>query len=138
MLREAIANCPDEQWRIGENHFLVPARLAFHVIQACDFHLDDHPGQYNWHRFGLDWEEAQGQEFPGKAETLAYLEETKAKVEAWLRRLGDAGLVGPDASHKYFPTALEHALYTLRHLQYHLGQVDAVFNRRGIKSPEWK
>lgn len=137
MLRDAITYCPDEEWRAGTHPFLIPARLAFHVVQAVDHHLGDNPSAYDWGRFGFDWKEAKAVELPGKPAVLGYLEDIRVKVEEWVQHHGDAGLMGPDVPHQYFGSALEHASYVLRHTMYHLGHLDAELHRRGCYSPEW-
>lgn len=137
MLRDAITYCPDEEWRAGTHPFLIPARLAFHIVQAVDFHLEDNPSAYDWGRFGFDWEEAEAIELPSKTAVLGYLEDVRAKAGAWVQRRGDVGLTGPDVPHAFFASALEHASYVLRHTMYHLGHLDAELHRRGCCSPQW-
>lgn len=137
-LRDAIRNCPESAWKAPSDHpFFIPARLAFHIIQATDYHLDPNPGGFNWSRFGFDWEEAAPDALPDLPAVLAYLEETEAKTNRRLLELSDAGLLGPDYS-PYFPTALDHVLYTLRHTQHHTGQINAELKRRGHKPASWR
>ncbi len=137
MLRDAITYCPDEEWRAGTHPFLIPARLAFHIIQAVDFHLDASPSAYDWGRFGFDWEEAEAVELPSKTAVLGYLDDVRTKAESWVQLHADTGLIGPDLPHGHFLSALEHASYVLRHTMYHLGHLDAELHRRGCCSPEW-
>ncbi len=75
---------------------------------------------------------------PAKESLLAYLDKTQTKTETWFRNLGDEGLIGPDKMPQFSPNPLVgRAIYVLRHLQYHLGQIDAEMNRRGLQSAEW-
>ncbi len=137
MLRDAAESCPPDQWRTAEPTFFAPARLAFHLVQATDFHLDPDPKAFDWNRFGFDWEEAPPQILPDAAQLTAYLDEVEAKVNARLASLGPEGLLGPDYA-GFFPTALDHVLYTLRHAQHHTGQINAELKRRGLKVAGWR
>ncbi|MBC7235036.1 MAG: DinB family protein [Chloroflexi bacterium] len=138
MMQEAIENCPDEEWYKGCTHFMVPARLAFHAIQAADFHLSVAPARYDWGRFGFDWEECEPTALPSRVDTLAFLDEVRAKIASKLDELEDRDLAGPDTPTGYFPTMADHLVYVLRHTQYHLGQLDAELHRRGLPSPQWQ
>jgi len=137
MLREAIGKFSPEEWRQAGHDFFVPARLAFHVIQATDYHLDADGKAYRWDRFGFDWEQAGASALPGQQEVLAYLDEVEAKVNRRLDELGDAGLVASDYA-GFFPTGLDHVVYTIRHVQHHTGQINAELKRRGLSSARWR
>ena len=137
MLREAIENCPEEAWRTGRSPFFAPARLAFHVVQATDFHLSPQPKEFNWNRFELDWEEAPPEKLLGREALLTYFEEVAAMVNRRLEELGDSGLLGPDYQ-GFFPTALDHVLYTIRHAQHHTGQINAELKLKELKVARWR
>lgn len=137
MLREAVNLCPADQWRQARHDFFVPARLAFHIVQATDFHLDDHPKDFNWNRGGINWEDSPPADLPDQPTLLAYLTAVEAKIHACLDRLADAGLWQADYA-GFFPTAIDHLLYTLRHIQHHTGQINAELKQRGLKPARWR
>lgn len=137
MLREAIAKCPEDQWRQGRHDFFIPARLAFHAVQSIDFHLDARPKEFPWNRFGIDWEECPAEALLSQPALLDYLDEVQAKAEGRVEVMGVEGLLGPDYA-GFFPTALEHVLYTLRHVQHHLGQINAELKTRGLSPAKWR
>jgi hypothetical protein len=91
----------------------------------------------NWDRFGLNWEEAPPGELPDQARRLAYLDEVEAKLAAALLRLAETGLPAKDYA-GFFPTALDHLLYTLRHIQHHTGQINEELKVRGLKPAKWR
>jgi uncharacterized damage-inducible protein DinB len=136
MLIDGVTKVPDDEWCQGPTHFMVPARLAFHAVQAVDYHLDDNRATFDWNAFGVDWEESEPEALPDKAALLAYLERVQAKARRWINQLDDQGLLEePGAFHFLCP--LEQALYLLRHTQYHHGQIDAEMHRRGCPSATW-
>ncbi len=137
MLRAAITHCPPDAWRQARHDFFVPARLAFHIVQATDFHLDTQPNAFPWDRFGFAWEDAPATALPDQTQLLAYLTEVEAKLAALLPRLAETGLLAPDYAGS-FPTALDHLLYTLRHIQHHTGQINAELKIRGLKPAAWR
>ena len=86
----------------------------------------------------FDWEEAESEALMAKKDFQDYLERIRLKTETWLQKLGDEGLTGPDQKPQFFSSPLARAIYVMRHLQYHLGQLDAEMHRRGLKSPQWR
>ena len=140
MLREAVQHFPAEQWRSGEVDYLVPARLAIHVIEAGEFYAGDTPEGFRWgSRFGVDWEGSPADQFPSQEEVLTYLEEIQVRVEAWLGGLHDADFLAPEAA---FPwtgkTVLDRAIYVLKHHHQHLGEMNAELRRRNLPRSQWQ
>lgn len=140
MLFEIIEKCPDDEWRVEEDNFLNPARLAYHALQAVDFHLDAEPESFDWAVSGFNWETAPPQDLPDRDAVKAYCEVVKAKAAKRILELGENGLLRPDPTFmkSNFPLALDHVIYALRHMQYHLGHIDTLLHQRGLESPEWQ
>jgi hypothetical protein len=58
----------------------------------------------------------------------------RAIVDRILASFDDAALFDPEAVHPWTgQTRLGKMLYELRHIQHHLGMLDAALSRRGIK-----
>jgi uncharacterized damage-inducible protein DinB len=123
-LRAAIQNCPDELWRAGEGSYLVVARLAFHILEAIDYHLDVAPDEYEWGKYGLDWEGSDAADLWDRAETLTYLDAMQAKALAFVEE--PAGLLSNDAAPRWFLSRLDHLCYVLRHMAQHTGEINAL------------
>lgn len=143
MLREAIEAFPEEQWRVADEDDLIPARQAIHIIESSAFYSGEWTGKKfpTGERLGCNWELSAADELPSRQDVLTYLDEAKAKVERWLTKRGDDGLIGEPAD-KRFPWTgaceLGRALYLLRHTHHHLGKIHAELRRRGIARPEWR
>ncbi len=136
MLQQAVERCPDKFWVHSEHPFFVPARLAFHIVQAMDYHFAPDPEAFDWHRYVDSWETAPPEKLPDRAALMAYLDQVERRVCNRLESLGDEGLVEPDSS-PFFANALEHAVYTLRHSQHHLGQLNAELKKRNLPVAAW-
>jgi hypothetical protein len=139
MLREAIANCPDEEWkRDGGHWFLVPSRLAYHTVETVDSYCHNSPQEMDWGgRFGIDWESRDTERLPDREAMLAYLEEVQRSLEGMLRSMRDRALLAGHAFPWTGATIMERMIYTLRHSMFHLGQVQAEMRRRGLKGADW-
>jgi uncharacterized damage-inducible protein DinB len=143
ILREAIEAFPEEQWRTGDVEHLIPARQALHIVGTADFYSGDWEGaRFPWDgRTGCDWEDAPREKLPSREQLLAYLDDVRARIEAWLTKRGDGGLTGEPAD-KRFPWTgeceLGRALHLMRHAHHHLGKLHAELRRRGIDRPEWR
>lgn len=134
-LRTAIENCPDGLWREGSGSYLVIARLAFHALEAIDYHLDDHPDQYEWGKYGLDWEGSDAANLWDRTRTLAYLDEMLAKARAFVD--APAGLLSEDLTPRYFLSRLDHLCYVLRHLAQHTGEINALLRQANAPVGNW-
>lgn len=141
MWEEMIQSIPDAEWTKGEIDYLIPARHLIHVAVGDDvFSLDAPFDQYDhlqW--FGVGEWGTSPEELPSKEVALAKLADIRATVEARLTKLDDAALLEPEKAHPWTgQTRLGKLLYNLRHIQHHLGEVNAELIRRGIQGVGWK
>jgi uncharacterized damage-inducible protein DinB len=134
-LRAAIENCPDNLWRAGRGSYLVAARLAFHALEAVDYHLDPDPGQYQWGKYGLDWEGSAVADLWDRPQTLAFLEEMQAKTLAFVKH--PAGLLSEDVSSRWSLSRLDHLCYVLRHMAQHTGELNVLLRQAGAQVGGW-
>jgi hypothetical protein len=135
-----VRRFPAEQWRGGEIDYLIPARLALHVIEAAEFYSGDSPEEFRWgSRFGVNCERTPPEQLPDQEAMLRYLDEVQARVETWLRGLTDADLLLPGQA---FPwtgrCVLDRAIYVLRHTHQHIGEMNAELRRRGCPRAQWR
>lgn len=139
MLREAIGNCPDEEWKRDAGHwFLIPSRLAYHTIETVDFYGRESPVEMDWaRRFGADWETKEAEKLPDREPILDYLEEIRGSLGGKLRSMSDEAFLAGHAFPWTGATVLERMIYTLRHSMFHAGQIQAELRRRGLQGAEW-
>ena len=141
MWEEMIQNIPDEQWARGDMDYLIPARHLIHVTVGEDVFSGDTPlaksDETKW--FGVTAWETAPSELPGKQVALSSLAVFKSTVEARLSLLTDEDLLEPEQVHPWTgQTRMSKMLFSLRHTQHHLGEVNAELIRRGIEGVRWR
>ena len=141
MWEEMIQSIPDEEWVRGEIDYLIPARHLIHVTVGEDFFSADTPlnesDQTRW--FGVPAWETAASDLPGKEAALSKLAVFKSTVESRLSRLTDEALLAPEQIHPWTgQTRLSKILFSLRHTQHHLGEINAELIRRGMKGIKWQ
>ena len=134
-LRAAIENCPAKVWKAGTGSYLVVARLAFHALEAIDYHLDPAPDEYQWGQYELDWEGSDAADLWDQAQTLAYLDDMLAKTLAFVE--DPAGLLSEDVEPHWFLSRLDHLCYGLRHLAQHTGEINALLRQAEAPVGGW-
>ena len=140
MLEKAMRNFTENQWRSGDCHHFIPARLAYHAIETVDYYLRDDLTAFKWGwRFGVDWQGASPSQLPDLRSTLSYLHETRRQGATWVANLGDDGLLGPDETfHTEGISHLDRVLYVLRHTHHHVGEICGELRKRKRPRPPWK
>jgi hypothetical protein len=139
-LQEIVEKTPDEQWCSGSDDYLLPARLAYHILFTVDLyttHLSyEEYKTIRVHR--LNWETARPDELPSRAELLSHIEALESRVKDWIEGLSDEGLLKEQVDYQWTgKTALGRSLYVLRHSQNHIGELNAELRRRGIEGGRW-
>ncbi len=138
-LRDALSHLDDQQWRTGEIEFLVPARQTYHLLELADFFVSDGPDRFKWNPLGIPDVASFPDQFPSQDKMLAYLALVEERVAAWLTSRSDPDLLGPNpVFHWTGPTLLDHAVYSLRHAQHHVGLLNSELRRRGLPRGEWR
>jgi len=140
MLYEEIERFDDKQWVTGLDSFLVPVKLAMHIVDCLDYYFSGKTGdEYSWgYRFGGGWWELPDDRLPGKAEILAYAWEIEARIINQLKALDDADLLKPADIHDgAAETALGRLVYALRHTLHHHGELSALAVHHGLQGGSW-
>jgi hypothetical protein len=140
ILMESVEGFSEEEWRSGPDYQLVPARLVHHVIETAEFHTRPSAEEFVWGDcFGEELETVDPVALANRGETLEYMKLVRRQVKSWIKKLGDEGLKSPDPSFICPGTYhLDRALYLLRHIQHHVGELSAELKRRGHSRPTWK
>jgi hypothetical protein len=136
MLRDATRAFDDEQWAAGEG-LLVPWRIALHAVDTIDFYLHDEPDHGVFGRFGCLWKGESDETRPSQAQLLAYVDEIEARGRAWLAAKGDADLLAPTGFPWTGDSRLEQLIYSLRHSQQHVGELNAILRARDLPRIPW-
>ena len=140
MLSEAIDALDEQDWKSGDSHHAVPARLAYHLVETADYYSHTDRATFKWaDRFGVDWEIEDVTKLPDKGALLDCLEDVQCKVDRWIESLGDSGLLAPDSDfHQEGMSHLDRALYVLRHTHQHIRELFSILRARDIPRPRWR
>ena len=118
---------------------MTPARDTFHLLQGVKYYTEDSSmvafasGKSFDSHCGTVAEEL----LPSQADVLACIAELQIKTAAWLANLDLA------AENEAFPwtgqTRFSVALFLLRHMQYHLGELSSMLNesKHGMAEDNW-
>ena len=138
VLGVTIRRLSRKQWSSGKSTALTPARLACHILWACEFYATG-DGEGCVRRFGCRANSLDGEipaeQLPSVAQTVDYIEEVKMEVRHWLSGIQDANLLERTPAwgwRERGTTLLGHLIYVLRHATFHLGQLCAELEARGI------
>lgn len=140
--RDVVRKMPDEAWCEGTTNYLVPARLAYHILYYANLYVSDaHYTAYcpeSQYEIEMDWDETPPEELPSREEVLTYIDQTEAAVKQWLLNLGDEGLVTPEDKYPWTSSLpLGRAIYGMRHILWHVGELNALLRERGGEQGAW-
>jgi hypothetical protein len=137
MIRETISGFSESDWINAGVDYLVPARLAYHIIETVEYYIGNRPSkEFDWgHRFGGGWREIETKSLPSQKDMLLYLEEVEKKLAEWIN------LTDFQEESRIFKhtgkTLLGHALYVLRHTLDHHGEMNCLLYESGVKQINW-
>ena len=137
MIRETITGFSEADWISGGVDYLVPARIAYHLIETIEYYIGDQSkNEFAWgKRFGGGWQAIEQERLPNQEDMLSYMEEVEAKLDKWL---GDLDFQGENELFKHTgQTQLGHALYVLRHTLDHHGEMNYILYQSGHKNVNW-
>ena len=139
MLKNGIEQCPEDQWNtVVDDPFFVPARVAFHIIQAVDFFISPIAAEFDWKAFGFNWEETPAESLPSKSVVSDYLDKVQSRVASYFNSADDASMLGSDAQFSpRFESPLARLMYSIRHAHHHIGQLSLDLQRRGLPEIKW-
>jgi hypothetical protein len=140
MFEEAIEKIPMEHWRTGDDEYLIPSRLVYHVLDSSDYYSSIKPEEYErGYRFKLNWKEAAPEELPNREQTQSYLTEVREKITNWVTGMNNTEVL---STNDKFPwtgsTTLSILLYILSHCRQHFGEINAELRRRGLPRIKWR
>lgn len=141
MLQSAFETFPDQAWCDEAEDCRAPSRIAYHILLSSE--------RYTWQgladeyipkrRFSLNWETTPLAQLPTKAEFLQHFRTMAEEILNWLRSHGDTGLASSKPTFPWTGSCmLGQALYLLRHLQHHLGELNTELRRKGLPAGDWR
>ncbi|MFP4139695.1 MAG: hypothetical protein ACOCZU_06190 [Planctomycetota bacterium] len=132
VLEAAVRLLDDSQWRQGGSPYDGPARGTLHALQAAEYYTHGRSEVFRWQGKGV-WE-MDSHELPDQQEMLDYLAAVRSINDEWIASLdrGPLAVGGEQAGQ-----ALDRAVYAVRHLQHHTGEVCAWMKQFGHPQETW-
>jgi hypothetical protein len=121
-----VKDFDDNAWLHTGKGIIVPVRIAFHILKAVTYYLEDESTVLlaSGKPFDGNWETVQEEDWPSQSDIVAGIDELQVKTEKWLSEM-DFG-----AENKTFgwagATKLGVALFLLSHTLYHVGGLNAL------------
>ena len=134
--REAVKNCPPEEWQQGETSYQRPVGLALHIVQAIAMFSALKPGDALDDRLErFNWQSRETSDFPDQAAFLDMLDRVEEKLAGFI---AEADLNSPEDQFPWTGSVkMSRVIYSLRHTQHHLADLAMELQRRGIRPPDW-
>jgi hypothetical protein len=126
MFEDGIRKVPDEYWRQGISDFLIPVRIAYHIMIGLEWFVtplseDEHR---KTRRYNLNWEGAVV-DMPDRRLMLDDLAWMKERIAEWFAE-GEPRM-----------SRFGKALYFMRHTQHHIGEFSAIARLLDLDGPSW-
>ena len=137
MLENAIQACPDDLWNKEKSL----SHLSYHTLFFLDYYLSLEPVGFSQpaHFKHSEFEDEPPQEIFAKAEVLEYLQSCRTKMLGLFadmtENLALSRWINESKTMDY--SILEIALYNLRHVQHHVGQLNMLLRQHGVEAPDW-
>lgn len=139
-LEVAMRECPDRVWgdRVHQSEFWY---IASHTIFFLDYYMSETvEGFVPPAPFGLEELDPNGVLPPrvySKEELLTYLEYSRSKARAAVRRLTEQNVHEDCGEKRPGITNAELLLYNMRHLQHHAAQLNLLLRQKIDSAPRW-
>lgn len=126
VLNRLVNDFDDEAWVNQGSRYMVPVRLAYHILLSTKYYLEDSSAMAFPSGKPFDGNSASmdKDQLPSRSDILHTLEEFRAKTEQWLLE------IDWDAKNESFGWAGETkagvVIFLLKHSLYHLGELNAL------------
>ena len=126
VLERIAADFDEEAWLHAGCGNATPVRIAFHILQAVKYYLDD-PTTIHFPSgkpFEQDCRDAAEENLPSQRDIVECIDDLRSKTQQWL-----SGMEFEAENHSFRwagQSKLGVALFLLRHNMYHLGELSAL------------
>ena len=120
-----VKDFDDDAWLHTGKGIVIPVRIAFHILKATTYYLEDESTVLlaAGKPFDGNWDAVEEKDWPSQSDIVAGIDALQVKTEKWLSEMDF------DAENKTFgwagATKLGVALFLLSHTLYHVGGLNA-------------
>jgi uncharacterized damage-inducible protein DinB len=133
-LKSAIQHCPDELWKKGEDVYLTPCMLSFHILQCMEAYISENPLEYPFKKYGFDGETGPLEKMWDRNKTLEFLENMQEKTKSYIK---EDSLTHSSSVPQLVETRLQLMIYAIRHMAQHTGEINAILRLNHLKAGDW-
>lgn len=140
-LRQAIERCPDDLW-VKEGKLPTFWQIAYHALfYAHLYMMPDLDSFVPWAKHRDEHESMEvptpsGQHPYTQSELLEYCDHVASLVDATVDRLD---LASPTCGFYWYRIPkLDHEILSIRHVEQHVGQLDALLRLEGLEALDWQ
>lgn len=138
MLQDGVGKIPDNRWREGCKEYLIPARIAYHILMGIEWFVSnvpprEHIATRHFHDKNAAGELAPIETLPDRQQYLEDLSWITDQACVWFSTWKQEEATGINN-----PFRLKKALYFLRHTQHHIGEFSAVARLMNLARPSWE
>lgn len=121
-----VEDFDDDAWLHTGKGIIIPVRIAFHILKATTYYLEDESTVLlaSGKSFDGDWEAVKEEDWPSQSDILVGIDTLQVKTEKWLSEM-DFGAENT-AFEWAGATKLGVALFLLSHTLYHVGELNAL------------
>lgn len=134
MFRDFLSKIPDEKWYAGSDDYLIPVRVSYHIFMSLEWLTTRLPREEHLkvRRYGLNWL-GPVEVMPSREIMLHDIEWVHELLDGWFAELAECDPSGAESKKR-----LEKAIYYLRHIQHHIGELSIMSHLYQFDCPEWK
>lgn len=134
MCEDFLRKVPDENWYTGSDDYLIPVRISYHIFMSFEWLTTRLPFEEHLkaRRYGMNWE-GPVKDMPSREAMLRDIEWVRGLLDGWFAELAECDPNGKESKER-----LENAVYYLRHIQHHIGELSILSRLYQFDCPEWK
>jgi uncharacterized damage-inducible protein DinB len=141
MLDEVYDRCPEKLWRKEKIKPYSIARLMYHTVWWTQRYCRQKKKavELDPFNFGYEGDGVSIERFPDIAGMRAYSDRVRKRIVKWLDSMEDRELEEWDRGFRHTGRTMgERLIYSLKHINHHLGQMNLLLRQNRIEAGEWK
>ena len=139
ILEGMCRDCDADAWTNLAHGYIMPARLAFHILLSTLYYLEDDAEMFfaSGKPLAGDWLSMELPALPSQSDILQILPEFREKTDCWLAGMD---LAADNTAFSWAgSTKLGVVTFLLRHTLYHTGELNALLyeSKNGAAEDNW-
>jgi len=128
VFEKIVAAFEEDAWiHVGRESY-TPARIAFHILKAVQYYLEDNTISHfaSGKRFDDEWDTTNEDSLPSQNDIMLCIKDLQAKTELWLTEID---FHAKNTSFEWAgDTKLGVVIFLLRHTLFHIGELSGLLS----------